>query len=284
MSDDDPTPIDPATIGENTGALLDKLDGRADPPRAPAVHDSTLWGGPRLIENATPEPVQVDTKQQYWDLLHARGLRMKEQQESSTGPGEPLPRPAPPPLAAIDVPPMTQDEAHVHGAFDAILRRFRLAASLWCNHCFARDRHHGVRYTVKPDRVAITCRCGTALYTPPRGTTDVVLRTLHLSVTENDKTMGTLVTAAGPIPAPTIYLHAMEDLLIRRWLVALRRRGLEPRLFHLGDCHPSRSPTAEAEQIAIHMSPEQLILVCPCPRQLFHQRAVPVAPPPPTRH
>jgi hypothetical protein len=76
----------------------------------------------------------------------------------------------------------------------------------------------------------------------------------------------------------------MEDLLIRRWLVAMRRRGLEPRLFHRGDCHPSRSPMAEDEQVAIHMTPEQLILVCPCPRQLFHQRAAPITLPPPTLH
>ena len=273
MSDETPKP--PADPDE---------DRPGGVPRAPAVHTDELWGGPRLIENATPEPVQVDTKQQYWDLLHSRGLRMKEQQESSTGPGDPLPRPTPPPLEEIPVAPMTMEEAHVLGAFEAILRRFDLTASLWCDRCFARDRHHGVRYVVKPDRIALTCRCGTALYTPPRGTTDVVLRTLHLSVTPNDKASGSIVTAAGPIPAPTIYLHAMEDLLIRRWLVAMRRRGFEPRLFHRGDCHPSRSPQAEDEQVAIHMTPEQLILVCPCPRQLFHQRATPLTLPPPTLH
>jgi hypothetical protein len=255
MSDDDPKPP-------------------PDPPAAPAVHTSELWGGPRLVENATADPVQVDTKQQYWDLLNATGTRMKDQQESTTGPARPEPE-LPTPLPPIVVPPLEQDEAQVFGAFEAILRRYRLIVSLWCEHCFARGRHHGVRYTVKPDRVALTCRCGTALYTPPRGTTDTILRTLHLSVTANDTTTGAILTAAGPVPAPTILLHQMEDLLIRRWLVAMRRRGLEPRIFHHGPCHPSGSPVAEDEALAIHMSPEQLILVCQCPRQLFHQRAAP---------
>jgi hypothetical protein len=278
MSDDDPKP--PPIVDEVLpvrGALRDELLKHRETPAAPAVHGSELWGGPRLVENATAEPVQVDTKQQYWDLLNAVGARMKDQQESTTGP-ERAPLEAPAPLPPIVVAPLEMDEAHVFGAFEAILRRYRLVASLWCEHCFARNRHHGVRYTVKPDRIAITCRCGTALYTPPRGTTDAVLRTLHLSVTANDTTMGAILTAAGPIPAPTILLHTMEDLLIRRWLVAMRRRGMEPRLFHLGPCHPSRSPHVEDEALAIHMSPEQLILVCQCPRQLFAQRAATVPP------
>jgi hypothetical protein len=262
MTDDDKTPPPPATPPE------------ADTSRAPAVHSDALWGGPRLVENATAEPVPIETKSQYWELLNRTGLRMKDQQESSTGPAVDVPEELKP-LPPIVVRRLVMDEAHVLGAFEAILRRYRLVASLWCEHCFKRGRHHGVRYIVRADEISITCRCGTARYLPPTGTTDAVLNTLNLPVKELDTSTGTVLTAAGPVTAPTVFLHQIEDVLIRRWLVAMRRRGMEPRLFHLGPCHPSRSPHVEDESIGIHMTPEQLVLVCRCPRQLFYQRAVP---------
>src|SRR5262245_27831872 len=62
--------------------------------RAPAVHGEELWDGARYIHNATSEPVFVETKKQYWELLARTGFRMTDQAESTTGPAvAPDPKP-----------------------------------------------------------------------------------------------------------------------------------------------------------------------------------------------
>src|SRR5690348_15620632 len=157
---------------------------------APALQTSELWGGPRWIENATSEPVYVTTKEEYWALLNARGLRMKHQQESSTGPAQniidevnaALPKPR-------IVPRLTQEEAHIYGAIFAVKRRLGIKETLWCKECFRRNTHHGVRLLLRTDLVRVMCRCGIADYQPPTGTTDLVLRTLpNIAHVETDKT------------------------------------------------------------------------------------------------
>jgi hypothetical protein len=48
---------------------------------------------PQFIKNATGQPVWVETKQDYWNLLNRTGWIMADQQESTTGPVQERPAP-----------------------------------------------------------------------------------------------------------------------------------------------------------------------------------------------
>lgn len=240
---------------------------------APAVHGDTMWGGPQWVENAESEPVWCETKEDYWALLRKNGVRMKDQQESTTGAGEVIPTPTPrpdlePPPA---VAPLLKAEAEIYGAITAVFKRYGIIESIWCLHCFTRHQPHGCRMVVQANRVVLMCRCGVAEYKPPTGTTDLVLTTLAgARVSEIDKTHGTIVTAAGSAEyRPTTILHPMESLLIRRYVAALNARGKEPRWHHIG-CW-GKNPFNEDDACATMVTPDQIVIVCKC-RQLFDQR------------
>lgn len=232
-----------------------------------AVHDDRMWGGPQYVEGLPGRPY-VTGKTQYLELLHQAGLRIKHQQESTLGPPKAPPAPDQP-LARIVVAPLTKDEAHIFGAITAVFKHYDLLETVWCDDCAARGRHHGCRMAVTPTRVLLECRCGHAIYTPPRGTTDVVLRKLpNIARTQADTLAGTVITEAGPVARPTAVLHDMEALLLRRYFGVLRARHKDPRLFHRA-CYAG-NPIAEGNALAIGMSPERLVLVCNC-RTLYHQ-------------
>jgi hypothetical protein len=271
MSDDvndTERPEPDATPGEDPIArYLREVPAMSD--AAPAVHGDTLWGGPQWIHNATGEPVFVETKEEYFALLNRYGLRMKDQQESTTGPEQPkapqeVPvhlQPSPPVL------PMSQDEAHVHGAMTAIFKRYGLIATVWCTHCFARNRWHGCRYRVTSRSVTLQCRCGAAQYIPPLGTTDLVLeRVSNAAVTLADRTIGSVVTDFGQELRPTFLLHDMEALLIQRYAQALSKRGYEPRYHHIG-CWSSDA-RREEDACGLKIAEKEVIVICPC-RLLF---------------
>jgi hypothetical protein len=110
-----------------------------------------------------------------------------------------------------------------------------------------------------------------ARYTPPVGTTDLVLSKLaNIAHVQADTLGGTVITDAGPVERPTAMLHDMEALLIRRYVIALRKRHKEPRLFHRW-CWRG-NPRVEHEAIAMAISPERIVMVCGC-RTIFHQRS-----------
>lgn len=260
---DDTTPDPPADLEQ---------------PAAPAVHGTELWGGPRRIEGLPGMPT-IATKEEYWRALNDAGLRMQDQQESATGPAplEPRDIDAPPVLPPVDVPPLSQSEASVLGAFTAILRRYGLKETVWCEDCLARRRMHGCRMLVQSNLVLLKCRCGEAAYRPPVGTTDLVLSNLsQIAKTRLDRTTGSVFTKFGPEARDVVYLHDMEVRLILSYLAVLRRRHKEPLLYH-DACCTKGWPKPEDEAIAIAATPEQLILLCKC-RQLFW-RATPAEPP-----
>lgn len=239
--------------------------------QAPAVHSDQLWGGPGWVRNATHEPVWCETKEEYFALLNRRGLRMMDQQESTTGPEQPK-DPAPPRLDQMPAPPvepMTQDEAQIYGAITAVHRRYGIVETIWCDRCFARHVHHGCRpMRVTSRGVRLECRCGVAEYRAPTGTTDLVLSSvMNSAITSADKTAGTIMTPSGPEFRPTTILQDMEAVLIKRYVRALRARGKEPRLFHIG-CW-SKDVFEEDEAIAMHVSEDQIVYVCKC-RTLYH--------------
>ena len=234
-----------------------------------AVHDDRMWNGAQYVDGLPGRPY-VETKSQYFELLNAAGLRIKDQQESTTGPKLAAPTHLQTlTLPDIVVPPMTQEEAHVHGAVTAIFKHHDLVETLWCEDCFQRNRYHGVRMQVRPHRVLIECRCGHAIYTPPVGTTDLVLNTLpNIARTSSDEIGGTVLTPTGPVLRPTTLLHDMEALLLRRYFAALRARHKEARLFHRECFHGN--PLSDTLALAIALTPERLLLICPC-RTLYHQ-------------
>lgn len=238
---------------------------------APAVQSDELWGGPRWIHNATGAPVYVRTKEEFWALLNREGLRMQDQQESTTGPEPekppaPLPQDLPPPA----VPPMSMEEAHIYGAMTAVFKRYGLTETIWCEHCFERHVHHGCNILVQRAGIKMVCRCGVAEYRKPAGTTDLVLNSLSLSITQNDKASGIVTMPTGDQEfRPTIVLHDMEALLIRRYVAALAARGKEPRLFH-NACWSGR-PEVEDEALAMSVDARDIIMICRC-HMLFHSK------------
>lgn len=241
---------------------------KAETPTAPAVHGDTLWDGPRVFDAHAGEPVRIETKTDYWRYLKANGLRMKHQQESSTGPGE-APEPAPAPVVVRpEVTPLTPHEAHIFGAITAIFKRYGLVESIWCDDCAARGDLHGCRMIVSDRRVVLGCRCGVASYQPPTGTTDLRLTSLaNTAVTELDHTAGSVLTPAGPSFRPTTLLHQVEADLIRRYVQILRARSKEPRWFH-PPCW-SGQPYAEDEALGMKVNRDEIVLVCRC-RMLYY--------------
>lgn len=259
MADEPVTPPDPPAAPTEPAA-----------PSSPAVQSDEVWGGPRWIHNASAEPQWVETKEQYFALLDRFGLRMKDQQESTTGPAQPK-EPEAIPVHLTPSPPVTpisMDEAQIYGAITAVHKRYGLVETVWCDHCFARNRWHACRVRVTAREVSIECRCGIARYVPPTGTTDLVLtKVANSAVTMNDTTTGSVVTPAGPEFRPTSFLHDMEAILIRRYISALRMRGKEPRLFHIG-CW-SKDPTNEDEAIGMSVQRDKIVYICQC-RTLIH--------------
>ena len=235
----------------------------------PAVHSDELWGGPRFIKNAQAEPVYVETKEQYWELLRKNGLRMQDQQESTTGDG-----PGPDPVIHVHetphppVLPLTTHEAEVFGAMTAVLLRYALIESLWCTHCFARRQPHGCRVLVDRNRVAIECRGGVATWAAPVGEPNPILRVLANSAASPvmDAAPGTIVTPAGPVARPARLLLDVEATIMRAYFRVLKSRGIEPR-WHHRDCWRG-NPWLDDDALAIYVDADQVVAVCAC-RQLF---------------
>ncbi len=253
--------------------LLDVLNDEPKAPVTPAVHSDELWGGPRFIENASHEKVWVGTKKAYWKLLKQNGFRMKDQQESTTGDNV-APIAVPKELLEPEVAPMTQQEAQVYGAMRAVFKRYGIIEVVYCTDCFERHRAHGCRVIVNAKEVSMLCRCGKAEYHPPTGTTDTVLDTIaNTAITELDKMPGTMMTKVGELLVPTLVLPDQVAELIRAHIKGLRLRNKEPRWFHGGTsgCYLGR-PENEDNAMALNVGPNDINILCPCPRQLFSRR------------
>lgn len=235
---------------------------------APAVQTSELWGGPQWLESGSPEPEFVATKQEYWDRLNRLGLRMPDQQESTTGPERERIIEAPSlPEPVLD--PIGKDEAHVYGALLAVFKRRGLMHSTWCDDCFAHGRFHQADLQVTPRYVRIVCGCGTVEYRPPVGTTDLVLNTIATdSIVEVDKTQGTVYTPKGQFLLPTFLLSDVEAYIIRHAAKSLLRRHKEPRWFHV-DCYKG-DPRDQDNCVGLSVS-DDITILCPC-QLLFHRK------------
>lgn len=239
--------------------------------QAAAVHGDALWGGPRWILNATADPVWVETKEQYFALLAREGLHMRDQQESRLPDVERTPKPTPEHLTPHPaIAPLTKQEAETFGVMDAVLAKYGLIESLWCNYCFARNVHHGMRCIVDAHRVMLECRGGQAVFESPVGEPNIILRTLaNTTRTRADVVGGTISSPTfGTRFLPAQILDPMEGQIIRAYFGIMLRRNLEPRWHHHG-CW-SGNPFREDDAMAIRITDTTIVALCQC-FQLFER-------------
>jgi len=237
---------------------------KANGVAAPAVHSDELWGGPRWIEHAGPEPVYVRTKQEYWDLLNRTGHRMKGQQESTTGPTRDphdIQTFTPPPPAA-HLEPLSYDEATLFFASGAVWRNLGLREALSCEVCFALGRHPGMRVIVGSNSVMVQCRCGLRNYVGPRGTTDLPNRLANTARVLGDRSTGLLYDANNqPVRVATIRLLPEETKIVQQYQRVLSSRRWELRLF-CAACWTGRTTAGHEAQTSI--TAERVIITCHC--------------------
>jgi hypothetical protein len=130
-----------------------------------AVHSDRVWDADKikdgLLHNYGHEPIPVpETKQKLFEILNERDLRLKDQQESSTGP-ELAPKPTPKHVRPSS-PPLTERACRIMNAMEGVWLRYRLAEALWCEICAEENDPSGMRYL--PNRstrtLRLECRCG----------------------------------------------------------------------------------------------------------------------------
>lgn len=140
-----------------------------------AVQSDRLWDRDKLkdgmLHNLGHEPVPApETKKEYFALLNERGLQMRHQQESSTGPERP--EPVAPPHVRPALPPLSERACRIMNAMESVWLRYRMVETLWCEICAEENDQSGIRYS--PNRATrtlrIECRCGKRDY---RLTTDL---------------------------------------------------------------------------------------------------------------
>jgi hypothetical protein len=232
------------------------------------MHDSRIWNGHEVIENATREPARITTKQEYWDLLKSQGLRMQHQAESDVPSSvAPAPEPLPPELQPPEPPaPLSLSDAHGLGAMSALLGQRGYVETLWCQRCFAAKRWHGVRLRIGPTHVFFECRCGAAEYRPPTGTTDWLLtRLANTALTHLDRVAGLVVLPTGVVMRPTTMIQDEEAKLLHWYARWCDGRDLTPEWF----CRSCWNGVPDPSQaVAMKIAADEIVITCQC-RTLF---------------
>ncbi len=130
-----------------------------------AVHSDRVWDADKIkdgmLHNYGPEPIPVpETRQELFKILNARGLRIKNQQESSTGPE--LPHIPELPHVREALPPLTEYHARAMEYMERIWLRYYVAEGLWCEICGIENDPAGIRYSRNGHtrRIRLECRCG----------------------------------------------------------------------------------------------------------------------------
>lgn len=236
------------------------------PAASAAVHGDQMWETPagekgRWIENLGHEPEFFESKSAYLRRLNETGQRMKDQQESSTGPEREIIAPTPlSELPTTPPAPITQGEAHIFAAMKAFWLKHGIREALYCLRCFTRKRPHGTIAQTTSKGVWVRCRCGQAEYVAPQGTTDLVLdRYTNLTHTATDKTEGIISQGFGGKQVPTVLLHDREALMIHLYFAILKRRQYEP-LWFCNSCWNGR-PTDD-QSMGILVEANKVAIVC----------------------
>lgn len=241
------------------------------PPAAPAIHTDALWDREKLPDgcltnvDVTPIDARDMTKQEYFAELNKRGLRMCNQQESTTGPEVDLEALAAQEAAEVarrnpivPPPPFNAHSARIIQAHEAVLLSYGLIETLGCDVCWQANRPSGCKTRVNNKGVRIECRCGTREYRAPRGTTD---QTQTFSPM-HDTTSGMLFDATGrPTSMPTVLISREHADIIRAYQGVLRRYQFSRSLF-CRLCYGGRigHDTAILESV----TDDQVVYVCAC--------------------
>jgi len=242
------------------------------PPVAPAVHGEALWDRDKLPDgcltnmDVTPIPARDMTKAEYFALLNARGLRMRNQQESTTGPEVDLEALAAKEAAEVAarhvvVPPQpfNAHAARILQAHEAVLLAYGLIETLGCDVCWQANRPSGCKTVINEKGARVECRCGVREYRAPTGTDD---RQSFSPPTASQRTSGMLFDANGqPTAMPTILITREHAEIIRAYLQVLRRYKLSRSLF-CRICSSGRY--AHDTAILESVTDDQVIYACQC--------------------
>lgn len=226
-----------------------------------AVQSDRLWDRDKLkdgmLHNLGHEPVPApETKAEYFKLLNERGLQMRHQQESTTGPERPfIPEPEHVRPAS---PPLSERSCRIMNAIEHVWLRYRMAETLWCEICAEENDPSGIRYL--PNRATrtlrIECRCGKRDY---KLTTDLSFTpsdALTLGQMGDD---GYLADKDGVLSKVKTYGITSDDArMIQRYYGVLHELRISNDLY-CECCHVKMEKTVTDTKIAFA-----------CPRKLVH--------------
>lgn len=233
---------------------------------AAAVHDDRLWDIDKLedgmLHNLGPTPIPAKDlgKSGFKKILAARGLNLKDQQESSMGP-ESLLIPEPEKKDVPTAPAMTEGHARVIVAFSRFLERYVLRESLWCDLCFQLAQNSGTRVTKGNDghSLSITCRCSIRHIT----TVTELSYTRPSPIGVMDRTSGAIDQPGGErLQVPTLLISDEDAALALRHIAVLGELQLNNMLLCFG-CREACEMTFE---------PNQIIVACKCHLRIWQSR------------
>lgn len=259
MSDDTTTAPEPVAVDP------------APTMTAPAVHGSELWEGAQALVSLPDSVGKLNTKQEYWDTLNKLGFRMKDQQESTTGPARydaPAWSQPAKPIKPRKTPPIFRDEAHVICAAWSVLLRQRIREALYCLTCFARKAPDGCSARLESRSLRIQCRCGKQEYRPPTGATDLPTGLSNTTYTLNDTAPMVIETAGGRWELSTRVLAREEAGALYAYFRFLGKHKLQARWFC--DYCWDHVNLGEAHAMAVDIDESHIVAACQC-RALYHQ-------------
>lgn len=222
---------------------------------APNVISDRVWDADKLpdgmLHNLGFDPIPVpDTKQDYMRLLAERGLRMKDQQES-TMPDVPLlperekrkPQPAPE---------LTEGACRIIRAFSRVLDRYGVQEELWCDLCFERGLGGGcrLRYGANGRGLSIACGCSMRRYV----CTTELTYTRADALTTLDQTVSAIVDAHGQHVVPTTLIQDDDAKITLRYINTLRALKLNNSIRCRG-CH---------DVCEVTFSDTEIVMLCRC--------------------
>ncbi len=240
---------------------------------SPAIHTSEFWGGPRALVSLPDDVGVIETKQQYFEEINKRGLRMKDQQESTTGPEQDV-DPWRPNVALPEprrTPPLTKAQAEGLCAGAGVMLERDLKHAEYCPTCFSRDLSRVARVTITRRWCRVECTCGAQEYRAPMGTTDLYNSLSNTTSTLNDESSGVVVMTHGQVTRPAEILQKDEALALFAYQRVMQQLGIEAHWFC--DRCWDHVHTSEDHEIAVKMDERdggEIVMICPC-RMLYYR-------------
>lgn len=231
------------------------------------ISDEKIWDFDKLehgmLQNLGAEPIDAKgmTKTEYMRLLNARGLRMKNQQESTNGPELAPIVDVPAPKVDVPLPDLTDGHVAKFAAIRRVWEVYGVAEELWCDACFERRGFYcgaRVRWGANGCGMSIRCHCGVRRHICQTDTSF----TRTSTITSLDFTTSDITDAYGQHVVPTIVIQDQDATLILRYMHALSSLKLKNGLRCVG-C----SQSAE-----LKFSDEEIVILCQCRNRYWKGR------------